>query len=52
MQMNTLFLFRCFLCFEQVNYSADEYFENTLRTTEVTQKKRLKKLRIKVNKDE
>ncbi|XP_076138077.1 neprilysin-like isoform X1 [Alosa pseudoharengus] len=38
--------------YEGLNYSADEYFENTLKTSEMTQKKRLKKLRVKVNKDE
>ncbi|KAL2095686.1 hypothetical protein ACEWY4_007834 [Coilia grayii] len=38
--------------YEDLNYSADEYFENTLKTSELTQKKRLKKLRAKVNKDE
>uniref|UniRef100_A0A8C9WAF4 Neprilysin n=1 Tax=Scleropages formosus TaxID=113540 RepID=A0A8C9WAF4_SCLFO len=36
----------------QLNYSAEEYFENILKNLEFIQKKRLKKLRAKVNKEE
>ncbi|KAL4647013.1 neprilysin isoform X2 [Arapaima gigas] len=35
-----------------LDYSAEEYFENILRNLEFIQKKRLKKLRAKVNKEE
>ncbi|XP_013866571.1 neprilysin isoform X3 [Austrofundulus limnaeus] len=38
--------------YKDLNYSAEEYFENILRNLEYVQKKRLRKLRVKVNKDE
>ncbi|XP_028817626.1 neprilysin-like isoform X5 [Denticeps clupeoides] len=38
--------------YQELNYNADEYFENILQTSEMAQKKRLKKLRLNVNKDE
>lgn len=40
-----------FLTF-QLNYSSEEYFENILKNLEFGQKKRLKRLRVKVNKEE
>uniref|UniRef100_A0A8C1VD71 Neprilysin n=1 Tax=Cyprinus carpio TaxID=7962 RepID=A0A8C1VD71_CYPCA len=36
----------------QLSYNAEEYFENILKNLEFGQKKRLKKLRVKVNKEE
>lgn len=36
----------------QLSYSSEEYFENILKNLEFSQKKRLRKLRVKVNKDE
>lgn len=36
----------------QLSYNAEEYFENILQNLEYVQKKRLRKLRVKVNKDE
>uniref|UniRef100_A0A673I5H8 Neprilysin n=1 Tax=Sinocyclocheilus rhinocerous TaxID=307959 RepID=A0A673I5H8_9TELE len=38
--------------YQDLSYSAEEYFENILKNLEFGQKKRLKKLRIKVNKEE
>lgn len=38
--------------YKDFSYTADTYFENTLKTSEMTQKNRLKKLRVKVDKDE
>ncbi|XP_024910669.1 neprilysin isoform X2 [Cynoglossus semilaevis] len=38
--------------YKDLNYSADEHFENFLQNLEFVQKKRLRKLRVKVNKDE
>lgn len=38
--------------YKDLFYSAEEYFENILQNQEFVQKKRLRKLRIKVNKDE
>ncbi|XP_034557208.1 neprilysin-like [Notolabrus celidotus] len=38
--------------YKDLDYSAEEYFENSLLNLEYVQKKRLRKLRIKVNKDE
>ncbi|XP_018603852.2 neprilysin-like isoform X2 [Scleropages formosus] len=38
--------------YRDLNYSAEEYFENILKNLEFIQKKRLKKLRAKVNKEE
>ncbi|KAF4101555.1 neprilysin-like isoform X1 [Onychostoma macrolepis] len=38
--------------YRDLSYSAEEYFENILKNLEFGQKKRLKKLRIKVNKEE
>uniref|UniRef100_A0AAX7T8X1 Neprilysin n=1 Tax=Astatotilapia calliptera TaxID=8154 RepID=A0AAX7T8X1_ASTCA len=35
-----------------ISYSAEEYFENILQNLEYVQKKRLRKLRVKVNKEE
>lgn len=36
----------------QLSYNAEKYFENILQNLEYVQKKRLRKLRVKVNKDE
>uniref|UniRef100_A0A1A8HY32 Neprilysin n=1 Tax=Nothobranchius kuhntae TaxID=321403 RepID=A0A1A8HY32_NOTKU len=38
--------------YKDLSYSAEEYFENILENLEYVQKKRLRKLRVKVNKDE
>ncbi|XP_026143562.1 neprilysin isoform X1 [Carassius auratus] len=38
--------------YQNLSYSAEEYFENILKNLEFGQKKRLKKLKIKVNKEE
>ncbi|XP_010900959.1 neprilysin isoform X1 [Esox lucius] len=38
--------------YKDLNYTADEYFENILTNLEHVQKKRLRKLRVKVNKEE
>ncbi|XP_058490717.1 neprilysin-like isoform X2 [Solea solea] len=38
--------------YKDLNYRAHEYFENILQNLEYVQKKRLRKLRVKVNKDE
>ncbi|KAL0973516.1 hypothetical protein UPYG_G00205140 [Umbra pygmaea] len=38
--------------YKELNYTADEYFENILKNLEYVQKKRLRKLRVKVNKEE
>uniref|UniRef100_A0A8C6K8V9 Neprilysin n=1 Tax=Nothobranchius furzeri TaxID=105023 RepID=A0A8C6K8V9_NOTFU len=38
--------------YKDVSLSAEEYFENILENLEYVQKKRLRKLRVKVNKDE
>lgn len=38
--------------YKDLNYSAEEYFENILKNLEFAQKKRLRKLRVKVNKEE
>ncbi|XP_074498372.1 neprilysin-like isoform X2 [Sebastes fasciatus] len=38
--------------YKALRYSAEEYFENILQNTEHAQKKRLRKLRVKVNKEE
>lgn len=40
------------VCRCQLGYSAEEYFENILQNLEYVQKKRLRKLRVKVNKEE
>uniref|UniRef100_A0AAZ3PMB3 Neprilysin n=1 Tax=Oncorhynchus tshawytscha TaxID=74940 RepID=A0AAZ3PMB3_ONCTS len=37
---------------EKLSYSAEEYFENILQNLDYVQKKRLRKLRVKVNKEE
>ena len=39
-------------CVSQLSYSGEEYFENILQNLEYAQKKRLRKLRVKVNKEE
>ncbi|XP_039865039.1 neprilysin-like isoform X3 [Simochromis diagramma] len=38
--------------YKDLSYSAEEYFENILQNLEYVQKKRLRKLRVKVNKEE
>uniref|UniRef100_A0A8C6T4N1 Neprilysin n=1 Tax=Neogobius melanostomus TaxID=47308 RepID=A0A8C6T4N1_9GOBI len=38
--------------YKDLNYSSEEYFENILKNLEFAQKKRLRKLRVKVNKEE
>ncbi|KAI4815394.1 hypothetical protein KUCAC02_005540 [Chaenocephalus aceratus] len=38
--------------YKDLSYSTEEYFENILQNLEYVQKKRLRKLRVKVNKDE
>ncbi|XP_010764379.1 neprilysin-like, partial [Notothenia coriiceps] len=38
--------------YKDLSYSTEEYFENILQNLEYAQKKRLRKLRVKVNKDE
>ncbi|KTF71252.1 hypothetical protein cypCar_00048251 [Cyprinus carpio] len=38
--------------YQDLSYNAEEYFENILKNLEFGQKKRLKKLRVKVNKEE
>uniref|UniRef100_A0A4W5R5Z8 Neprilysin n=1 Tax=Hucho hucho TaxID=62062 RepID=A0A4W5R5Z8_9TELE len=38
--------------YKNLSYSAEEYFENILQNLEYVQKKRLRKLRVKVNKEE
>ncbi|XP_017280262.1 neprilysin isoform X1 [Kryptolebias marmoratus] len=38
--------------YKYLSYSAEEYFENILQNLEYVQKKRLRKLRVKVNKEE
>uniref|UniRef100_A0A674C042 Neprilysin n=1 Tax=Salmo trutta TaxID=8032 RepID=A0A674C042_SALTR len=38
--------------YKNLSYSAEEYFENILQNLEYIQKKRLRKLRVKVNKEE
>ncbi|NXU51167.1 NEP protein, partial [Turnix velox] len=38
--------------YQELNYKEEEYFENIIQNLEFTQKKRLKKLREKVDKDE
>uniref|UniRef100_A0A3Q1ILH9 Neprilysin n=1 Tax=Anabas testudineus TaxID=64144 RepID=A0A3Q1ILH9_ANATE len=38
--------------YKDLNYSEEEYFENILQNLEHVQKKRLRKLRVKVNKEE
>ncbi|KAG9273404.1 neprilysin [Astyanax mexicanus] len=38
--------------YKELSYSSDEYFENILKNLEFGQKKRLKRLRVKVNKEE
>ncbi|XP_072320254.1 neprilysin-like isoform X2 [Eucyclogobius newberryi] len=38
--------------YKDLNYRAEEYFENILKNLEFVQKKRLRKLRAKVNKEE
>ncbi|KAM8903264.1 neprilysin-like isoform 1-T1 [Spinachia spinachia] len=38
--------------YKDLEYSAEEYFENILKNLEYVQKKRLQKLRVKVNKEE
>uniref|UniRef100_A0AAQ5ZZ99 Neprilysin n=1 Tax=Amphiprion ocellaris TaxID=80972 RepID=A0AAQ5ZZ99_AMPOC len=38
--------------YKDLTYSAEEYFENILQNLEYVQKKRLRKLRVKVNKEE
>ncbi|KAM6961466.1 neprilysin-like [Aplochiton taeniatus] len=38
--------------YKDLDYNAEEYFENILRNLEHMQKKRLRKLRVKVNKEE
>uniref|UniRef100_A0A8C5HXN3 Neprilysin n=1 Tax=Gouania willdenowi TaxID=441366 RepID=A0A8C5HXN3_GOUWI len=38
--------------YKDLSYSAEEYFENILQNQEFVQKKRLRKLRVKVNKEE
>uniref|UniRef100_A0A8C9ZJP8 Neprilysin n=1 Tax=Sander lucioperca TaxID=283035 RepID=A0A8C9ZJP8_SANLU len=38
--------------YKDLAYSAEEYFENILQNLEYVQKKRLRKLRVKVNKEE
>lgn len=38
--------------YQELNYSDEKYFENIIMNMEYGQKKRLKKLRVKVNKDE
>uniref|UniRef100_A0A8P4K2J4 Neprilysin n=1 Tax=Dicentrarchus labrax TaxID=13489 RepID=A0A8P4K2J4_DICLA len=38
--------------YKDLGYSAEEYFENILQNLEYVQKKRLRKLRVKVNKEE
>ncbi|CAN9511474.1 unnamed protein product [Ophioblennius macclurei] len=38
--------------YKDLSYSAEEYFENILQNQEFLQKKRLRKLRVKVNKEE
>uniref|UniRef100_A0A665TTQ8 Neprilysin n=1 Tax=Echeneis naucrates TaxID=173247 RepID=A0A665TTQ8_ECHNA len=40
------------LCISHWIYNAEEYFENILQNLEYLQKKRLRKLRVKVNKEE
>lgn len=40
------------VCWCQLLYSSEEYFENILQNLEYVQKKRLRKLRVKVNKEE
>uniref|UniRef100_A0A671UU22 Neprilysin n=1 Tax=Sparus aurata TaxID=8175 RepID=A0A671UU22_SPAAU len=45
-----LVVINCLLCC--LSYSAEEYFENILQNLEYVQKKRLRKLRVKVNKEE
>ncbi|XP_008424089.1 neprilysin-like isoform X2 [Poecilia reticulata] len=38
--------------YKDLNYSAEEYFKNVLQNMEYVQKKRLRRLRVKVNKEE
>uniref|UniRef100_A0A8K9XPP3 Neprilysin n=1 Tax=Oncorhynchus mykiss TaxID=8022 RepID=A0A8K9XPP3_ONCMY len=38
--------------YKNLSYSAEEYFENILQNLDYVQKKRLRKLRVKVNKEE
>ncbi|GLD75028.1 neprilysin isoform X1, partial [Lates japonicus] len=38
--------------YKDLSYNAEEYFENILQNLEYVQKKRLRKLRVKVNKEE
>uniref|UniRef100_A0A8C7YQ97 Neprilysin n=1 Tax=Oryzias sinensis TaxID=183150 RepID=A0A8C7YQ97_9TELE len=38
--------------YKDLSYNAEKYFENILQNLEYVQKKRLRKLRVKVNKDE
>ncbi|CAB1348267.1 unnamed protein product [Coregonus sp. 'balchen'] len=38
--------------YKNLSYNAEEYFENILQNLEYVQKKRLRKLRVKVNKEE
>ncbi|XP_060778990.1 neprilysin-like isoform X1 [Neoarius graeffei] len=38
--------------YKELSYSSEEYFENILKNLEFSQKKRLKRLRLKVNKEE
>ncbi|XP_064816634.1 neprilysin-like [Oncorhynchus masou masou] len=38
--------------YKNLSYSAEEYFENILQNLDFVQKKRLRKLRVKVNKEE
>ncbi|KAB5574674.1 hypothetical protein PHYPO_G00211730 [Pangasianodon hypophthalmus] len=38
--------------YKELSYSSEEYFENILKNLEFGQKKRLKRLRVKVNKEE
>uniref|UniRef100_A0A3P8PUZ0 Neprilysin n=1 Tax=Astatotilapia calliptera TaxID=8154 RepID=A0A3P8PUZ0_ASTCA len=38
--------------YKDLSYSAEEYFENILQNLEYVQKKRLRKLRVKVNKED